>query len=129
MSAVLLGGGILPITASPALAAGSIPLTALDTPYTEHFDTLANSGTANTVLPIGWDLAEAGTSTRNNGAYAASTGSDNAGDIYSFGASASIERAYGTLLSGTLTPTIGASFTNSTGSTVTTLTISYVGEQ
>jgi hypothetical protein len=129
MSAVLLGGGILPITASPALAAGSIPLTALDTPYTEHFDTLANSGTANTVLPIGWDLAEAGTSTRNNGAYAASTGSDNAGDIYSFGASASIERAYGTLLSGTLTPTIGASFTNSTGSTITTLSIAYVGEQ
>jgi uncharacterized protein len=129
MSAVLLSGGILPITASPALAAGSIPLTALDTPYTQDFDTLANSGTANTFLPNGWDLAETGTSSRNNGAYAASTGSDNAGDVYSFGASASIERAYGTLLSGTLTPTIGASFTNSTGSTITTLAIAYVGEQ
>jgi hypothetical protein len=56
---------------------------------------LATSGTANTFLPNGWDLAETGTSTRNNGAYAASTGSDNAGDVYSFGASASIERAYG----------------------------------
>ena len=72
LSAALLGGGVLPITASPALAAGSIPLTALDTPYTEQFDTLANSGTANTALPNGWDLAETGTSTRNNGAYAAS---------------------------------------------------------
>jgi uncharacterized protein len=129
LSAVLLGGGVLPITASPALAAGSIPLTALDTPYTQDFDTLATSGTANTFLPNGWDLAETGTSSRNNGAYAASTGSDNAGDVYSFGASASIERAYGTLLSGTLTPTIGASFTNSTGSTITTLAIAYVGEQ
>jgi hypothetical protein len=38
LSAVLLGGGVLPITASPALAAGSIPLTALDTPYTQDFD-------------------------------------------------------------------------------------------
>ena len=129
LSAVLLGGGVLPITALPALAAGSIPLTALDTPYTQDFDTLATSGTANTFLPNGWDLAETGTSTRNNGAYAASTGSDNAGDVYSFGALASIERAYGTLLSGTLTPTIGASFTNSTGSTITTLSIAYVGEQ
>ena len=51
LSAVLLGGGVLPITASPALAAGSIPLTALDTPYAQDFDTLANSGTANTALP------------------------------------------------------------------------------
>jgi hypothetical protein len=34
-----------------------------------------------------------------------------------------------TLLSGTLTPTISASFTNSTGSTITTLSIAYVGEQ
>lgn len=102
---------------------------ALDTPYTQDFDTLATSGTANTTLPNGWDLAETGTSSRNNGGYAAITGSDSAGDVYSFGASPSIERAYGTLLSETLTPTIGASFTNSTGSTITTLAIAYVGEQ
>jgi uncharacterized protein len=109
-------------------AAGSISLTTLGSPYTQDFNTLATTGTANTVLPIGWDLNEAGSSTRNNGAYAASTGSDTAGDVYSFGASGSTERAYGTLFSSTLTPIIGAQFTNSTGSTVNALNVSYTGE-
>jgi predicted extracellular nuclease len=112
-----------------ARAAGTISLTALGVPYSQDFDTLAITGTSNTVLPAGWDLSEVGSSSRVNGAYAASTGSDNAGDVYSFGATSSTERAYGTLLSGTLTPTIGASFTNNTSGLVTTLTISYVGEQ
>ncbi len=43
-------------------------------------------------------------------------------------AAASTERAFGTLLSGTLNATIGAQFTNNTGSTINTLDISYVGE-
>ena len=64
-----------------------------------------------------------------NDAYAASTGSSTAGDTYSFGASANTERAFGALLSGTLTPTIGAAFTNNTGSQITSLDIDYVGEQ
>jgi len=41
----------------------------------------------------------------------------------------STERAFGTLLSGTLTPIVGASFTNNTGATITSLDISYTGEQ
>ena len=64
----------------------------------------------------------------NNGQYQAGTGSGTAGDIYSFGAAASTERALGTLFSGTLNPTIGAQFTNNTGSTVTSLDVSYIGE-
>ena len=121
----------LALASSPALAAGtgSVSLAALDVPYIQTFDTLATSGTANTTLPTGWYLAESGTSARNNDAYAASTGSDNAGDVYSFGAAGIPERAFGTLRSGTLVPTTGASFTNSTGSTVSSLAISYVGEQ
>src|SRR5262249_55217324 len=95
---------------------------------TQDFDTLANSGTSNT-LPVGWFLSESGTSAANNGLYAAGTGSGNAGDVYSFGAAGSTERAFGTLLSGTLTPTIGASFTNNTPTPITSLTISYAGEQ
>lgn len=124
--ALLLAG--FPVGAQPTLAAGTISLTTLGSAYTQNFNTLATSGTANTALPTGWDLSESGSSTRNNGAYAASTGSDNAGDVYSFGSSASAERAYGGLLSGTLTPIIGAQFTNNTGSTVTSLDISYTGE-
>jgi hypothetical protein len=124
--ALLLTG--FPVGVQPAQAAGFISLTTLGSPYTQDFNTLAITGTANMALPTGWDLSESGSSTRVNGAYAASTGSDNAGDVYSFGSSGSAERAYGTLLSGTLTPVIGAQFTNNTGSTIASLDISYTGE-
>lgn len=118
----------LPAGARAVQAAGSISLTALAVPYIQDFNTLAITGTTNTTLPTGWGLHETGSSSRNNGAYAASTGSDTAGDVYSFGSSGSAERAYGTLFSGSLTPTIGASFTNNTGETITSLEISYTGE-
>lgn len=108
---------------------GSISLTASGTAYTQNFDTLANTGTANNLTINGWFLDETGTSSRNNGAYSASTGSDNAGDIYSFGATGSTERAYGTLRSGTLVPIIGAGLTNNTGDVITSLLISFTGEQ
>ncbi|MBD2494445.1 Ig-like domain-containing protein [Nostoc sp. FACHB-280] len=96
--------------------------------YSENFDTLASSGNSS-VLPNGWALLETGTSANVNGQYTAGTGSNNAGDTYSFGATGSSERAFGSLLSGTITPTIGANFTNTTGSTITTLNLSYRGEQ
>jgi predicted extracellular nuclease len=112
-----------------ARAAGSVSLMALGAVYTQDFDTLASSGTANTVLPNGWWLSETGTSGNVNDAYAAGTGSGNAGDTYSFGAAGSSERAFGTLRSGSLSPIIGASFTNDTGEAITTVSISYTGEQ
>jgi len=118
-TAVALGGG-----------SGSISLTTLGSAYTQNFDTLANTGTTNNITVInGWFLEEGNvTATANNGLYAAGTGSSNTGDTYSFGASGSSERAFGGLLSGSVTPTIGAQFTNNTGSTITTLDISYTGE-
>ncbi|MDX1983581.1 MAG: Calx-beta domain-containing protein, partial [Bryobacteraceae bacterium] len=96
--------------------------------YTQNFDTLGNAGTANTALPAGWQFAESGASARNNSAYAASDGSGNSGDVYSFGATGSIDRALGTLRSGTLIPVVGACFTNNTGAMLTTLSIRYTGE-
>ena len=111
---------------APAQAAGTISLMALGATYTENFDTLASSGTSSTV-PNGWDFVESGTNA--NTTYSAGTGSSNAGDSYSFGASSSLERAFGGLLSGSLVPTIGASFTNNTGSAINQLAISYTGEQ
>jgi uncharacterized protein len=118
-NAQALGGG-----------SGSISLTTLGNAYTQNFDTLANSGTTNNITIInGWFLDEGNvTATANNGLYAGGTGSSNTGDTYSFGAAASSERAFGGLLSGSVTPTIGASFTNNTGNTVTTLDVSYTGE-
>jgi hypothetical protein len=116
-SAQALGGG-----------SGSISLTTLGSAQTQDFNTLANTGTANNLAINGWYLNETGSSARNNGQYAFSTGSDTGGDVYSFGATGSTERALGTLFSGTLTPSFGAQFTNNTGSTVTSLDVSYIGE-
>lgn len=94
--------------------------------YSEDFNTLANTGTSSTV-PTGWAFSETGTNA--NGLYAAGTGSSNAGDTYSFGSTASTDRAFGGLLSGSLVPTIGAQFQNSTGFTITQVPITYTGEQ
>jgi uncharacterized protein len=117
----------LPAQSQFVRAAGSISLTALDTAYAENFDTLANTGASSTV-PNGWAFLETGANA--NTTYTAGTGSSNAGDTYSFGAPAgNAERAFGGLQSGPLNPTIGASFTNNTGSNITSLAISYIGEQ
>jgi uncharacterized protein len=110
----------------PAAAAGTISLATLGAAYSQNFDTLALSGTSSTV-PTGWEFIEAGTNA--NTTYTAGTGSGNAGDTYSFGAADSADRAFGGLLSGSLVPTIGASFTNNTGSVISSLEISYTGEQ
>lgn len=101
-------------------------LTTLGSPYTQDFDTLASSG-SSAALPAGWVFFESGANA--NTSYTAGTGSSNAGDTYSFGATGSTERAFGTLLSGSLTPIIGASFTNNTGGTITSLAVAFTGEQ
>ena len=71
---------------------GAVSLGAINAAYTQDFDTLANVGGSN-ALPLGWALDETGTSAANNGSYATGAGSSNAGDVYSFGASGSTERA------------------------------------
>ncbi len=105
-----------------------ISLTRSGTAYTQNFDSLAAGG-SSTALPDGWFILESGTGSLANGAYTAGTGSSNSGDTYSFGVSGSDERALGTLRSGSVVPTIGASFTNDTGATLTSLLVSYTGEQ
>jgi predicted extracellular nuclease len=121
---------VMPIENAQALGGGSgtVSLTTLGSASTQNFDTLTNTGTANNLTINGWFLDETGTSTANNGQYQAGTGSNNAGDTYSFGAAAASDRALGGLRSGTLNPTIGAQFTNNTGSTVNSLDLSYTGE-
>jgi hypothetical protein len=104
-------------------AAGTVSLTSATT-YTENFDTLASSGTASTV-PNGWYFSEAG----GNTTYAAGTGSDNAGNTYSFGATSNTERAFGELTSNSMVTTIGANFSNASGTTIIGLAIGYTGEQ
>jgi predicted extracellular nuclease len=127
--ALVLAAGLLPLGSPPAArAAGSVSLVAADVAFTEDFDTLATTGTTNTALPNGWDLIEGGGGSRDNEQYAAGDGNSGTGDTYSFGTGTNTERAFGGLQSGTLIPTIGASFTNDTGETITALAISYVCE-
>ena len=126
--ATLLATGWMTAVARPALAAGSVSLTTMGVAYgPENFNGLATSGTTNTTLPNGWWISESGTNA--NQAYGAGTGSNNAGDTYSWGNSPDLlDRALGGLRSGSLVPTIGASFTNNTGGTIAKLTVAYRGE-
>jgi hypothetical protein len=59
----------------------------------------------------------------------AGDGSNITGDTYNFGSTAAPDRTLGGLQSGNLNPTIGFYVTNNTGSTITSLTINYTGEQ
>lgn len=95
-------------------------------PYTQDFNTLAKTGTAST-LPAGWLLFETGTNANLN--YTAGTGSSTSGDTYSFGLDAADDRALGMVQSGSLVPSFGVAFTNTTGGAVVSLKISYKGEQ
>src|SRR5262245_48257045 len=55
------GNGGAELSLISTSAAGTISLTTLGVPYTQDFNTLANSGTSGTV-PTGWDFTESGTS-------------------------------------------------------------------
>ncbi len=104
-----------------------VSLTTLGSPYTQDFAGLASSGTTNTALPTGWAFLETGSAA--NTTYAADTGSNTAGNTYSYGLASDPDRAFGALLSGSLTANLGAQFTNNTGSTVNDLAIAFNGEQ
>jgi predicted extracellular nuclease len=96
-------------------------------PVTQSFDTLAVTGTSNSTLPTGWYFLETGTNA--NATYAADTGSSNGGNTYSYGATGNTDRAFGALASGSLLSRIGAQIVNNSTGVITSLTISYVGEQ
>ncbi|HEY0040426.1 MAG TPA: hypothetical protein VGB71_07170, partial [Flavisolibacter sp.] len=107
----------------PVLVSAQVSISNFN-PVTENFNTLASAGVSSTV-PAGWAFVESPTNTT----YTAGTGSATTGDTYSFGAAGNSDRAFGELTTGSLQSTIGASFTNNTGATITTLAISYYGEQ
>ncbi len=114
---------LLLLVVSPAVAT---TLVVPNIAVIQNFDTLASSGTANTVMPAGWYFAEGGTGA--NTTYAAGTGSSSTGNTYSFGATSATERALGTLRTSSLTSILGTEVTNSTGGLISSLLISYVGE-
>lgn len=100
------------------------------THYAENFDTLTFTGTGtSSLLPKGWAISETGTGAAADNQYVVGTGSSNAGNVYSLGSTGSTERALGSLASGSVAPILGASFTNTTGATVSQVDIHYTGEQ
>ncbi|HEX7314874.1 MAG TPA: hypothetical protein VF297_13185 [Pyrinomonadaceae bacterium] len=108
-----------------------ISVTTLDVPITQNFDTLPASGSAtwtNDSTLTGWYHARTGTGTT----IVANDGSSNAGNLYSYGTGTATDRALGSLGSGNAA--IGNLFwgirlTNNTGATITSLDVSYNGEQ
>lgn len=112
-------------------ALDAISLTASGVAYTQNFDSLSSTAgsTTNTLNIRGFFLSESGTSARSNQQYAVDTGASNTADAYSYGSAGSADRALGGLRSGTLLPTFGAKLSNDTGATITSLLISYTGEQ
>ena len=99
--------------------AQTIGITALNTPYNQNFNTLASTATSATV-PTGWFFFENGAA---GAAYTANNGASGTGDTYSYGATGNTERALGSLLSGSVTPVFGASFTNNTGAIITSIIV------
>jgi endonuclease/exonuclease/phosphatase family metal-dependent hydrolase len=104
--------------------------------YTQNFDALASTGTANpwtdnVTLP-GWYAATNLTSIKSGTVtlYNAGTGSSTAGALYSFGDSGSTDRALGSLASGGLgNLACGVRLTNDTAFAQTNFMVSYTGEQ
>lgn len=135
--AVGLTAALLLIASSIGLRrVSAVSIVSLGTPITQNFDTLATSGTANawtddSTLP-GW-YAQFTATPANPTTYSAGTGSSNTGAIYSFGVAGVnpvSDRAFGSVSSGTPGDIyIALKLTNNTGSTITSLDISYTGEQ
>ena len=113
----------------------SISLATTGTAVTQNFNGLPTSGTGTLAsnTPNGVGFVETGSGL--NTTITAGTGGSSTGDTYSFGAELAIspalaaDRALGALQSGTVASTLGLRFVNSTGVTLTSVQISYVGEQ
>ncbi len=98
----------------------------LSTPYFQDFNSLAVSGTNNPwidgVTLEGWY------STRET--YNASPGTSTTGALYSFGSTGNSDRALGSIASNATSSILyGARFYNDTDTTLSSLSISYTGEQ
>lgn len=104
-----------------------IPISSAGTPYLQDFNTLDSNTTGSTNVPAGWLILEVGGTATTS--YRSGTGSSNTGDTYSFGSAGSTDRTLGSVASGTVQSRFGARFLNSTGATISSVTISLTMEQ
>ncbi len=128
---------VLSVTAISVIVPPSSALTnsgsilTLGTPLTEDFNTLATSGTANAWADnstIGGLYAQFSAVPTNPTVYIADPGTSNTGGIHSYGTTG--ERAFGSVGSNATGDIFyGFKLTNNTGTAITSLDISYTGEQ
>jgi trimeric autotransporter adhesin len=103
-----------------------ISLTGLGIAATENFNSLATSGTSS-IMPQGWSISESGSNA--NTSYTADAGSGTAGETYSYGSGTSTDRAFGSIASSNLLSVYGTKIKNTTGTSINSINIFYVGEQ
>ena len=104
-----------------------------DGTYSQNFDSLATNGTSNPWTDdstlAGWYASKTAGGTMIT-TYRATNGMSTAGALYGFGATASTERALGTIASSTPDSlSFGVRFANDTASALTNIAVSYTGEQ
>ncbi|MEO6076953.1 MAG: ExeM/NucH family extracellular endonuclease [Dokdonella sp.] len=119
----------LGLVAAPAFS--QVTLSTLDVASTQSFDTLPSSGSVtwvnNTTIP-GWYHARTGTGTT----LVADAGAGTGGNLYSYGSAGAGDRALGSLgSSNTAAGNFfwGVRLQNNTGTTITSLDVTYIGEQ
>ena len=103
---------------------GQVSITTAGSPYTENFEVMGSSGSTT---PSGWYVGTA--STASSTTVVVGTGTSNSGNNYNFGSSASSDRALGSLASSSTTRNTEGRFTNNTGNLISSITITYTGEQ
>src|SRR5262249_35191282 len=126
---ICLGLGVRTLTRQSSALTNGGSITALGAPLTEKFHSLASTRTR---IPRTDKSTKPGAYT-TPATYNSGTGSSTAGALYSFGVAGTnpdTDRALGSVASGS-TGTVyqAARLTNNTGGTITSLDISYVGEQ
>jgi endonuclease/exonuclease/phosphatase family metal-dependent hydrolase len=107
-------------------ARAQVSITTAGTAYSQNFNTLPTSGSTAT-LPTGWRLLETGANA--NTTHTADNGSGTTGNTVNYGTTAATDRSLGSLQSGSLIATFGVQVRNSTGQTISSITITYTGEE
>jgi hypothetical protein len=108
-------------------------VTALGSPLTDNFNNLATAGTANPWtdnVTVGGLFAQFALQPANPTVYIADAGTNNTGGIHSYGTGTNTERALGSVGSNTTGDIFYAfKLTNNSGGTITSIDVSYIGEQ
>ncbi|RYY41994.1 MAG: hypothetical protein EOO06_21725, partial [Chitinophagaceae bacterium] len=108
------------------LADAQVNITSAGTAFTQDFNSLSSTGTANSWVDnttiVGWYA--------NQATYRADAGGSNTGAMYSYGAASDPERALGAVTSsGVSTVYFGVRLKNTTGSSLASFLVAYTGEQ